>query len=348
MDAAKVILNPFNRNGNADVQKQWQILTGFEGSYLEHTLFELWCRKQAISAVKALEIAKTEGIPLYLIDFGNIGAILPLLQVSQDVKDEIVNSVSAGKNVKISERNVQQDTWEGVGYIIRDPETGAGAYKISGGIAGGEMNYPLYGNILFVLLTLNRHRASICVGSYFTTTSEDIARNWEAVITFGQLLAMGYFPMSYIPLEKSHFRKAIADKNSVIFVYYGDGNVDKEKNVTLLNIAKSFETIISITHNDISSWLPEGHRYIFVLLWACYSARYDHQLGNSFNATCDIGNNGSPTPEGQYIREFWYECLAEKTIEQAYIEHLKYIPNAPGDSTEFLLNGDGDFRLKRW
>ena len=35
------------------------------------------------------------------------------------------------------ERNIQLIDWKGIGYIVLDPRSGAGAYMISGGLAGG-------------------------------------------------------------------------------------------------------------------------------------------------------------------------------------------------------------------
>jgi hypothetical protein len=50
---------------------------------------------------------------------------------------DIVAAVEAGKTVLVSAREVVRDTWAGVGYIIQDPVTGAGAYLIEGGLNGG-------------------------------------------------------------------------------------------------------------------------------------------------------------------------------------------------------------------
>jgi len=35
------------------------------------------------------------------------------------------------------ERNIQLIDWKGIGYIVLDPRSGAGAYMISGGFSGG-------------------------------------------------------------------------------------------------------------------------------------------------------------------------------------------------------------------
>ena len=47
--------------------------------------------------------------------------------------NEIRNSLNAGKEVITHTDAVSVPGWSGAGYIITDPDTGAGAYKISGG-----------------------------------------------------------------------------------------------------------------------------------------------------------------------------------------------------------------------
>jgi thymidine phosphorylase len=52
--------------------------------------------------------------------------------IIQDVKD----AVAAEKIVTISQSTVSYKGWTGAGYILIDPNTGAGAYLIGGGADG--------------------------------------------------------------------------------------------------------------------------------------------------------------------------------------------------------------------
>lgn len=54
------------------------------------------------------------------------------------MKDDIQNAINAGKVVTVSKTNITHNGWTGCGYIITNPETGAGAYMISGGISGSD------------------------------------------------------------------------------------------------------------------------------------------------------------------------------------------------------------------
>jgi len=128
-------------DGNTDKPKQFFLNSGSTGSALEHSVPEqLWSTTDnpayGISAVKALKIANDQGIPIYTINQTNIDTILPQLQIDTDAKTDIRNAVNAGKEVTVSKTNITYNGWTGCGYIIIDPDTGEGAYMISGGMNG--------------------------------------------------------------------------------------------------------------------------------------------------------------------------------------------------------------------
>jgi len=128
-------------DGNTDKPKQFFLSSGANGSTLEHSVPEqLWSTPDnpayGISAVKALKIANDQGIPIYTINQSNIDTILSQLQIDTDAKTDIRNAVNAGKEVTVSKTNITYNGWTGCGYIIIDPDTGEGAYMISGGMNG--------------------------------------------------------------------------------------------------------------------------------------------------------------------------------------------------------------------
>ncbi len=107
-------------------------------SALEHQIPEQFFTNEdnpgeAVSAVKALAVAAQQGQKIYQITQANINTALPQLTIEQSVKDEIAASVAVGKEATVSQSNITVAGWTGAGYIISDPETGAGAYRISGG-----------------------------------------------------------------------------------------------------------------------------------------------------------------------------------------------------------------------
>ncbi len=126
-------------------------LAGLVSSYDEHDIFERLDEFPSVSAVRALQVAATNGIPIYTINSTNISQLLPTLQVDTEIKQEISNAVNAGKEVMISKTNISIEDFVGVGYIIKDPITGSGAYLISGGL-GGVLSAAIFVGVAIVAL----------------------------------------------------------------------------------------------------------------------------------------------------------------------------------------------------
>ena len=137
IDVDRNLYAPFAKDGDKNKMVNFMLTSGFHASSMEHAIFEQTYNVGGISAVKVLQIANNKGIPIYRIDSTNLSTVLPLLQVSNEVKQEIQNHVNAGNVVTIPKQNIQYFDWVGVGYITINPNTGAGGYIISGGYAGG-------------------------------------------------------------------------------------------------------------------------------------------------------------------------------------------------------------------
>ncbi len=92
---------------------------------------------QGISAVKALALASAQGQKIWTIDQNNATVALNSVNLNNDIEMEIRNAVNAGKIATVHESPVAFAGTTMVGYILLDPETGAGAYKIGTGENGG-------------------------------------------------------------------------------------------------------------------------------------------------------------------------------------------------------------------
>lgn len=91
-----------------------------------------------ISAVKALAVASAQGQKIYTINRDNTHLLNEVI-AEQRIKSEIQQAVSLGKEVTIHQQPINEFGWTGSGYLIIDPDSGAGAYKISGGSNGGTL-----------------------------------------------------------------------------------------------------------------------------------------------------------------------------------------------------------------
>ena len=108
---------------------------------------------EAASAVTAIAMAEQQGQKIYHITPANQTTTLSNIHLSQPVIDEIKTSLAAGKEVITHTNNVSISGWTGAGYIIVDPNTGIGAYKISGGLNGGFSSLPQYAADALVYLS---------------------------------------------------------------------------------------------------------------------------------------------------------------------------------------------------
>lgn len=124
-------------DGNAAKRSAYLELTGLTGSYNEHGVWEAMRGFESVSAVKGLQAANAQGIPVHTLTAANFDQIFPLLQLANEDEQEIQQGVQAGFVAIVPEREVTINQWTGAGFIIKDPQTHSGIYRISGGLAGG-------------------------------------------------------------------------------------------------------------------------------------------------------------------------------------------------------------------
>lgn len=94
---------------------------------------------EGVSAVKAIQLATQQGQALYTITKDNYAEILPKLNHDSETMNDIRNAVNAGKVVTVHASAINHLRWHGTGYIITDTATGAGAFMISGGFNGADL-----------------------------------------------------------------------------------------------------------------------------------------------------------------------------------------------------------------
>lgn len=135
IDISKLTLTPYDAEAQQTDAVEVMTLVGYNSSALEHTILQQQYGRQAVSAVKGLQYAASEGQTLQTItSAGQIGS----LNVSQSVKDSIRDAVNQGWVVRAPQRTFSYNGWNGVGFIVSDPATGSGAYLLEGNLNGGE------------------------------------------------------------------------------------------------------------------------------------------------------------------------------------------------------------------
>lgn len=118
----------------------YSLQLGALSSTLEHTIPETLLTPgsaNGVSAEKALVQAATSGQRVYEITSANMATVLPLVHFDSGTMADITNALDAGDTVITHTDPISVPGWTGEGYVILDPATGDGAWKIAGGQNGG-------------------------------------------------------------------------------------------------------------------------------------------------------------------------------------------------------------------
>ena len=111
-------------------------LSALQGSVLEHRIFEDDWQVDSISTAKLCQIGGAIH-ELPLLDKTNIDAVLPTLDLVENIKEDITNVVNQGLVVRIPDSAITYKDWTGIGYTKENPATGEAGYMLSGMLAGG-------------------------------------------------------------------------------------------------------------------------------------------------------------------------------------------------------------------
>ena len=129
--------------GDDDLRKQFLLSAGMLSSALEHFVPEqmfnspnIAIKPEGFSTAKALGMAMAQGQKIYTINQQNQSQVLQDLKLDSDAMSDIRASLAVGKEIITHTDQLVVDGFKGSGYAILDPDTGEGAYKISGGKNG--------------------------------------------------------------------------------------------------------------------------------------------------------------------------------------------------------------------
>jgi cytochrome c5 len=150
MDIDRVIGSGVATDATPGAVIAFQRAVGIQGSALENLIPEQAFKNsslaaddplqtQAVSAVKAIAIAAAQGQRIYTLNASNQAihaATVSQLGIDSDARQEITDALASGKEVMVHQSTISYAGFTGSGYIIVDPETGAGAYRVSGGLNG--------------------------------------------------------------------------------------------------------------------------------------------------------------------------------------------------------------------
>ncbi|MEW6680242.1 MAG: hypothetical protein AB1297_04350, partial [bacterium] len=149
-------------------------------------------------------------------------------------KQDIKNAINAGYIAKCPSSNINYLGWQGVGYIIQDPTTGAGACLISGGAAGA-MSLVSEGVYVALFEQFVKGSALVIEGGI----EPDKPRVTQTYLAVGAIYRLGYNPILRAIPTVEEFQDQIK-KPEYKILYYGGHS----------------------SNNVLSLWPWFAHRYI--------------------------------------------------------------------------------------
>ncbi len=130
IDTYRIINKPFSLFGDEAQRERYNLISGYESSYLMQDVWEEWRGTSGFSAVEFLQVANRRRVPVYTIDKGNIEEIESRLKLSEEVLKKIRDLVEGGASVRVPQRELVIGKWQGTGYIALNPARGDAAYKV--------------------------------------------------------------------------------------------------------------------------------------------------------------------------------------------------------------------------
>lgn len=118
--------------GNARYEAEGTFV-GWTGSALEHDIWEEMINTEAVSTVKALQLAAERGVPVFRIDSSNVSTYLPQLNLAPGIEANIAAGVAKGAKVIVPRDELVIGDLKGVGYYLEggDYQGYDGGYMIS-------------------------------------------------------------------------------------------------------------------------------------------------------------------------------------------------------------------------
>jgi len=187
MDVDHYTYQTVNKQNDTQVWSSYNQSVGARASAMEHLVPEQMfstdaAPAQGISAVKALGIASAEGQKIWTIDQNNLNVALGAINLPSETEFEIRNAVLAGKVATTHGGQINFNGWVGEGYLLIDPNTGAGAYKIAGGSNGGDTILSATANVLVYLSNADSASRSLRFLSGFASAWFGFAGNFFNIL----------------------------------------------------------------------------------------------------------------------------------------------------------------------
>jgi len=118
-----MMLLQFGTQASLNESLTWDILLSGQPGY-------------SMSAASLLLRANDLKVPIHTITQENVAQVLPKLQLSEFAESEIAQAVASGLIAVAPEREIADTKQAGAGYVLLDPVSGGGVFRVDGGLNG--------------------------------------------------------------------------------------------------------------------------------------------------------------------------------------------------------------------
>lgn len=200
LDVKSDSFNAISLKNNPDDIDKFYLNVGIKGSYLEGDVLEAVTGIECVSTMKAIDAAREQNIDVVTISKANSNykTLLNTLKnnnIPTYALDEITEKVETGCEVVTPTKNVRINSWNGIGYIIKNANEYS--FMLSNGTNGGETTEAvtdlnaLLNKIVFWAFVI---ALVLAIFSFCTAT-------WafffgEYALTIGTFIAMGWAAFS--------------------------------------------------------------------------------------------------------------------------------------------------------
>jgi YD repeat-containing protein len=138
LDVGRTLTTPFAIDGAATNRAHQKLLLGHEGSFLEHRTPAAFHGPHEYSAVRFVQDAAGQGMPVYTVAADQVGSVLPLLSISADVKRAIETKAKPGRTLRLPATTITPAQYRPIyAFISYDARTGGAEYSLNGVVDGG-------------------------------------------------------------------------------------------------------------------------------------------------------------------------------------------------------------------
>lgn len=242
-------------DGNKETEREFMAVTGMMSSLYESVVWEQLTGIESVSTMSLLGKAQEEGVDICILTQENISSELERLAISDSLKEDLRAEVASGKIVVIPAKELSVNDWNGTGYIVLDPSTGAGSYMINGGLTGGETS----GGAVTGVVTFEMLLGLICSAYVQVASFAGIAATLKMMVGAPLITVVGGYILTAMAIVSTYVTFAMTYELILAYTdFMATGDFDSANEVVRISQNLQLEAFLTIFLQLLSKALMES------------------------------------------------------------------------------------------